>query len=640
MCRGLEPLTEAEIIEMQMRSKKKKRVSNGFKIRRKNKKFRSKKNQTKTQLKSSHMDNSEDMLDLATPVPKPQEFGNEFENKELTKSLENLEGSDMESFEKEESRWVIPSGWKLVLYVKFWSNSLIETSDLFIFDSYEGIFNGFHRGFPLRVKGQTSFPSVDMNPSIIFTRTKESRGNRIIKNCFILNENLFEFGPLFITQSNNENTEEDSKSDLRKFSVFTFKNNTTFEVHISFTFLTLPVAVDPPKNNKKGNDTNLPSDAIDNGKQVFTLENSEIDILPGQSESIHIYATPFEEKVYNNSLICCIRENPLPLIIPLKCKGQYPRVTLNTKIIDFGKLLVGKVSVKQLVIKNITLLPIKWKIKTEFQEFDIDKLAGCLMADQEEIVNIRFEAKDQLKIEKDIEIEIEDNEDRQLINDELQILSLRAEGFFIKTELSGFDGPDNFFEFGDVQVAHEMEKQFKLENKGIYPIKYAVEILRKQFKNVFRIEPQKGVLEPEEEIDIRVIFCSSNEIYLRSKENRNEIVLKIIENNSGEVYEEHRLKLKVNSQFSQFNLNPLKSLNFSAIIFGETRTKYFQIQNTGLFDFHFNICEWKNRIQGKQDLQALIESGQVLETPNPKSIFLIFRFQIQKNSRSGQPTHQ
>jgi hydrocephalus-inducing protein len=600
-----------------MRSKKKKRISTGFKIRR-NKKFRNKKIKLKrNQTKTSEKDFSEDLLDLATPLPKKNETDTIIDNKDISKSIENLDESDPETLEKNESRWVIPSSWKLVLYVKFWSNCLIETSDMFIFDSYEGVFNGFHKGFPLRVKGQTSFPTVDLNPSVIFSKTRETRGNRIVKNCFILNENLFEFGPLFISQVNKENEGEEINENLRKFSSFMFKNNTTFEVHISFTFLDLPL-IDPPKNTKKGNDANSPSE-IDTSKQIFSLETPEISILPGNSKVLKVFATPLEEKTYENSLICCIRENPQPLIIPLKCKGQYPRITLSTNVIDFGKLLVEKVIVKQVVIKNVTLLPIKWKIKSEVTEFEIDKLSGFLVADQEEVINIKYEARDQIKLEQDIEIEVEDNEERGLVNDQLKVLTLRAEGFFIKTEMVGFDGPNNFFEFGDVQVAHEVEKQFKLENKGIYPIRFAADILRKQFKNVFRIEPPKGVLEPEEEINIRLIFCSSNEILLRSRENRNEIVLKIIENNSGEIYEEHRLKLNVNSKYSQFSLNPLKSLNFSAIIFGETRTKYFQIQNTGLFDFHYYICEWKDRIQGKEELQALIEAGKNIETPNPKS---------------------
>lgn len=612
LSQGLEPLSEAEISEMQLRSKKKKRVSTGFQIRRK-KRFGYGTTRAKaTNQISSRREISEDLIEPKNaPMLKDSHRKSEMGEMDL-ETLQDSENFDPETLNSDESRWLIPSGWKLILYVKFWSNSLIETEDLFVFDNYECLFNGFHHGFPLRVKGQTSYPTVKLDPTVIFARVRETRGSRILKNCFVLNENLFEFGPLFISNEGEE-------PEKLKFTEFCFSNNTTFDVHMTFTFLRVPRVATPAKNSKKPVEPPAAKDKTPPRDEVFSVEHAELRIAPGETELLKVFAKPIEEKVYRNSLICCIRENPQPLIIPLKCEGQYPRVTLSTKVIDFGRLLVGKHSVRQVIIRNVSLLPVKWHIKSDVGDFDIDKQSGVLMADQEEVLSVRFDAQDQVKLEHQIEIEVEDNDGRGLINEELQELTLHAEGFFIRTELGGFDGPENFFDFGDVQVAHEVEKSFQLENKGIYPIRYAVDIFRKQFKNVFRIEPSKGVLEPEESISVRVIFRSSGEIFLKSKDNRKEMSLKIIENSSGEVYEEHRLRLKVNSQFSQFSLSPLKSLNFSAIIFGETKTKYFQIQNTGLFDFHFCICEWKHRAQGKLDLIQQIESGPPSESSGSKS---------------------
>ena len=105
-------------------------------------------------------------------------------------------------------------------------------------------------------------------------------------------------------------------------------------------------------------------------------------------------------------------------------------------------------------------------------------------------------------------------------------------------------------------------------------------------------------------------------MFLQSKENRREIVLKIIENHSGELFEEHRICVRINSQYTQFGINPLKSLNFSAVIFGENRTKYFQINNTGLFDLHYYICNWAGIIQGKNILQDIVQES--LEPVNTK----------------------
>jgi hypothetical protein len=282
-------------------------------------------------------------------------------------------------------------------------------------------------------------------------------------------------------------------------------------------------------------------------------------------------------------------------------------------MIDFGKLLVGKEATRQVVIKNVTLLPIHWKMTSSVTDFIIDTTKGTLAAGQEEVLNILFRAKDEVKLEQSLEFEVEDVEGRSLVNRDIPNLQLLAEGFYIKTRLSGFDAEENFFDFGDVQVAHQVQKQFKLENLGIYPIRYSLEIYKKQFKNVFSVEPSKGTLESNEEVEVKVMFQSTGEVFLKSGPSKKDMGLRIIESHSGQVYEEHRIKLKVNSQYNQFNLNPMKSLNFSAIIFGETKTKYFQINNTGLFDLHFFICDKKDRQEGKQSLQRLIEQGSPFE---------------------------
>ena len=605
---GLEPLTQSEILEKQQREQKRKRASNAYKIRRKKPKSRLGKSNI-SQKEPSKRELSFDLTHLTIPS---QAKGAETENKEEPPKSQvsgESEELDIDDFERGQSRWVIPSGWKLVLYVKFWSSSLIETSDLFTFDSYEGIFNGFHKGFPLRVRGQTSYPVVDQSPHVIFRKIRDTRNLRIVKNCFILSENVFEFGPLFVRHEDPTK----NKTTSRNSTIFTFKNKTTFSVEMNFAFLKPQISNDPPptKGNKKNNEDALANDL--KNKEVFSLEHNKLLIEPGETRELKVLAIPEKEEIYRNSLICCIKENPQPMIIPLKCQGQYPRITLNTQCIDFGKLLVGKELRKQVVVKNVTLLGVHWRIKSNVQNFEVDKLEGTLSAGQEEVVTILFKAVEEAKLEQVVEIEVEDAEDRGLVDLELLNLELKAEGFFIKTELSGFDNEENFFDFGDVQVAHQMEKAFKLENQGIYPIRYSCDILRKQFKNVFRIDPNKGTLEPNEEIEIKVIFCSNGEIFLKSTPSRKEIVLKIIESHSGEVFEEHRIRLRVNSQFSQFSLNPMRSLNFSAIIFGETKTKYFQITNTGLFDFHFLICDKKDRVMAVDELQKLIDQGNPFE---------------------------
>jgi len=50
----------------------------------------------------------------------------------------------------------------------------------------------------------------------------------------------------------------------------------------------------------------------------------------------------------------------------------------------------------------------------------------------------------------------------------------------------------------------------------------------------------------------------------------------------------------VNSVFSKFSINPLKNINFGPMQYGETRKMQIVVKNEGIFDFNFEICDFKN----------------------------------------------
>ena len=458
------------------------------------------------------------------------------------------------------------------------------------------------------MQGRTAYPTVDRNPRSIFQNIKkQNRAGKIVKNTFLLKENLFEFGPLLISENpfemdNSEVPNPESEISLgnqtRRLKTFQFKNPSSFEVNISFAFL----------------------EEEEEGQEAFHFEPEELLIPPGEVGSLNVHARPLEEREYSNSLVCCISENPQTLILPSRCCGQFPRVEIEPKELNFGKLLVGKCMQRELILKNVTLLPVKWKIKKPSEGFSLEFESGVLEAEQAQALRIRFEATEQRAVEFELELEVEDVEGRGLRNPEPERVKLTAEGFFIKTSLSGFDGEDNLFDYGNVRVAQKTDKMFTLTNLGIYPIHYEALIMKKMYAEVFEVSPAKGTLEPEEQVEVTLAFCSKREITLKSgNTGQREIVLRVVDSISEEKYEEQRITVRVNSQFSQFQTYPLKSLNFRAVSFGQTRTGYFQIVNTGLFDFYYVVCDWGEREKGAALLKRKIEQDKVEETVKHKT---------------------
>jgi hydrocephalus-inducing protein len=57
---------------------------------------------------------------------------------------------------------------------------------------------------------------------------------------------------------------------------------------------------------------------------------------------LRIFATPKETKHYEDNLICCIKENPEPVIFKFSCHGQKPELQLDKKEFLFKQVLLHR----------------------------------------------------------------------------------------------------------------------------------------------------------------------------------------------------------------------------------------------------------------------------------------------------------
>jgi hypothetical protein len=145
-----------------------------------------------------------------------------------------------------------------------------------------------------------------------------------------------------------------------------------------------------------------------------------------QFQEIRVWALPQESGIFRDELICVVKDNPIPEVFRLKCRGCKPIVKLiypdNTKqSIDFDRLLLNQESTQTLVLKNACQIPVNWKLKISGEggddeekklpeEFSISQWEGHLTPCQETQVNITFRAIEQRKIEEMLILDVEDNE--------------------------------------------------------------------------------------------------------------------------------------------------------------------------------------------------------------------------------------
>jgi hydrocephalus-inducing protein len=87
-----------------------------------------------------------------------------------------------------------------------------------------------------------------------------------------------------------------------------------------------------------------------------------MDLKIDETKNLTVYAFPDQAKLYKDDIICLIKDNPNTVVFAIQCLGVKPLVEVDQEIVEFDRLLLDKKRTKTLTLKNVTSIPIKWKL--------------------------------------------------------------------------------------------------------------------------------------------------------------------------------------------------------------------------------------------------------------------------------------
>lgn len=98
---------------------------------------------------------------------------------------------------------------------------------------------------------------------------------------------------------------------------------------------------------------------------------------------MRIWSFPDAPQKFRDDLIVMVKDNPLPLIVPLICTGCRPTIEIlkEGEIQKFDKLLLNQAASKMITIKNTGMIGAKWKLTgldTLPEEFTVTNTSGEL----------------------------------------------------------------------------------------------------------------------------------------------------------------------------------------------------------------------------------------------------------------------
>lgn len=466
-------------------------------------------------------------------------------------------------------RWIIPAYGETTLRLRFQSDELGQFDQTLNFEIV-----GTRRRYQLFCRGICAFPTISKEPRIVFpSRKKNKKLDEIVHKKYILMMEMFEFGPLLVGKSRERYKEGKYPENMEVFHIM---NTSPLEADISFCFLT----------DSKG--------------ETFLLEPPNAILKPNESTIITVWAYPKGPGRFEDAVVCCIRENPEPVVFKIACDGFRPELELDKKQLHFDKVLLHRKDTKTLYLRNSTHLPVAWRLsglENLGDDFTVAADSGVVEPLSEYPLQAYFRAMKPVQTSKRmIRLEISDVDNIMGVvhTEPIQVI---AEAYDVALDMSFPKGTDGGLDFGTIRVNEERKETCTLKNKGKYEIVFNFVLencdpSNPDIASLFSIIPTKASLSPlDRPTQVQVIFRSTREVSVRDQPIFKCHVIEPNLGEGGEVIASIPVKVSVKSVFSKFNVLPAMDINFGSLLVNSKKTRTFTIENRGEYDFKYTITK-------------------------------------------------
>ena len=493
-------------------------------------------------------------------------------------------------------RWVIPAKSEIVLRVHFHSEDTGQFDQVYNFEIM-----GTNRNYQLFLRGIANFPSICREPRILFPQRKKNRvKDEIVNRKYIIQEELFEFGPLLIGKS------RDGFKDASKYpensASFVILNNKSIEAECTFCFL----------NDSKA--------------ETFLLSPPQMTLKPNEQQELKVWAFPKTVGDFEDTLVCCVRENPEPVTWKLRCSGARPEIEVDKKTLAFEKILLFRKETKSVTLKNNTKIPVAWRLtglEALGDDFSVAADSGIIAPRSDHQLHLHFKASRPVILQKKyIRIEVSDAENvlgviqTESIQVQAECYDVALDLMFPKTDNKDKSNQD-CLEFG-YQRVHSNEKQvLTLKNKGKYEFQVFFELVLPEkgrgkkmddlgdIKELFSIQPPQETLPSGASKAITVAFTPKREVEIKELPILKCYIKEPSQPEQNQRIGEITIKVSAASLYSKFRITPSSDINFGTLLVNSKKTAKITIENTMVppkgsdekdkFDFKYTFFMLNNK---------------------------------------------
>uniref|UniRef100_A0A3Q3MLA1 HYDIN axonemal central pair apparatus protein n=1 Tax=Mastacembelus armatus TaxID=205130 RepID=A0A3Q3MLA1_9TELE len=351
-----------------------------------------------------------------------------------------------------------------------------------------------------------------------------------LQKTYIIDPGYFEFGPLLCSKTRDRYKENKYPDNTERLVIH---NNSGLEADIQFRF------------------------QHDTHATTYLLDPPTMTLKPDQKQELRVWAYPTKLGQILDSVVCRIKNNSQPVIIKISCWGVRPELELESKLLQFHRVLLLRQDSRSVMMHNRTALPVSWALQGVEElgdEFSVPQDKGIISPNSSFPLSLHFMGKRPLHIKRILRLEVSDEKNILGIV-HTENIQVSAEAYDIALDIS----PDGCLDFGTIRVFEEAKMSLKMKNQGKYEIQ--TDPSQPNLDSIFTVSPQHGTLMPFEKPTTVQVVCKPNkEVFIREQ------------------------------PILPCQITPACDINFGPLVYGCKKSQSFTIENIGVFETRFTVC--------------------------------------------------
>ncbi|KAG5472399.1 hypothetical protein LSCM1_03798 [Leishmania martiniquensis] len=544
------------------------------------------------------------------------------------------------SQEEECTRWWLPPRSSVTLTLEFCGDHVGPYTETCLF----GVVGTLQK-LRLTVSALVALPDISRDPKDIFPlivpRSALVNGgaesSQRVPKAYVASKKLFDFGPLLIPpppvpkgrrRSNEKamglpaSTVGSGRSSSLGGSNHGHTSNKPQPAHLESTLgeETLTFV------NREASEAEVTLSFLNEKEKTFTVAPTSFVLKPGTSQQVSLRATPEKVGSFTNTLLACIKENPLPWKTKVTCTGARPTLTVNgckDLEVNFGRLVLNRSVERSFLLANEGLLPLQWKLVPVVDgsttrsaagggggggggggaassaavaaqwpaELQCSAMEGVIKEGGTYTLKMTFAPTHPCLYTRNVLFMVSyPGHPQQIVYESVPAI-IRAEGYDVVLEWT------REIHLGVLHVGEEKHETVRILNKSPYEVGYQLK-LPKRLQRSVKLSSSSGTLrgivgfKDAAIVNVDVVAHLEKEGELPAKLSMIEVAFFDVEKNEL-LYPVQSIPVTGEAWYTKYTIQP-PSVNFGSCLIGQMRQSSFELRNTGVFPLEYSLFNYRD----------------------------------------------